>query len=560
MKHKIFWLIVLLTIGLRIPLLTSIPPALSVDEAGIGYNAYSILKTNKDEHGVGPFPIAIKSFGDFKAPGTHYLLIPFISKFGLSPESIRLPTAILSIISIIAVYYLTLELFGNQQLSLITAFLLTISPWHIFISRTAYEPMNALVFGLVSLVAILMSRKRKFLFFIGLLFMAISIFTYTAPILLLPIIITLTLYIFRHQFFNKSRQNIILILSFIISVLIIVIISIKYSSEKSQTTVFHAPITIQTIHHRLDLISQQQIPQIISRSVVNKYDYIFKSVINSYLAAYKPDFLFYRPDANITHSLGHLGFGNFYLFFLPLFILGFIIIFREYQQPAYRWIIGYVLISPLITALSIDSPVMHRLLDFHIALTIISAIGLVKLISWLKNSKFYLLGSFLISIIIFISTYQYIFYYFFIFPRSSHHRLYTNLDKAIAVISAKADEFAAIYVSPQIHLNYIYFAFFTPFAPSDFQTHAQRTSNGYNQVATYHQYHFNDIPTNESLCHDFSSQPQTKIALIGKPTSFSKVTPTKTVNIPNPDKYALEPAWTIKVVNLSDLSCSNQLN
>ena len=56
--------------------LGSIPPGLYLDEAGTGYNAYSILKTGKDEYGHF-LPLSIKSFGDWKLPMSVYLTIPF---------------------------------------------------------------------------------------------------------------------------------------------------------------------------------------------------------------------------------------------------------------------------------------------------------------------------------------------------------------------------------------------------------------------------------------------------------------------------------------------------
>ena len=40
------------------------PPGLYIDEASIGYNAYSILTTGKDQYGV-PYPIWFESFGDY---------------------------------------------------------------------------------------------------------------------------------------------------------------------------------------------------------------------------------------------------------------------------------------------------------------------------------------------------------------------------------------------------------------------------------------------------------------------------------------------------------------
>ena len=66
------------------------------DEASLGYNAYSILKTGRDEYGTF-LPIIFKSFGDYK-PGLYvYLCLPFVYILGLNELSVRLPSIIFSL-------------------------------------------------------------------------------------------------------------------------------------------------------------------------------------------------------------------------------------------------------------------------------------------------------------------------------------------------------------------------------------------------------------------------------------------------------------------------------
>ena len=62
-----FYLIVIifLAIILRVVLLNEVPNGFYSDEASIGYNAYSILKTGKDEHGM-LLPLYFKAFGEYK--------------------------------------------------------------------------------------------------------------------------------------------------------------------------------------------------------------------------------------------------------------------------------------------------------------------------------------------------------------------------------------------------------------------------------------------------------------------------------------------------------------
>jgi hypothetical protein len=58
-------IVLVLSLGafLRFCKVSSNPPNLYVDEVANGYNAYSILKTGRDEYGK-KFPLSFRSFGD----------------------------------------------------------------------------------------------------------------------------------------------------------------------------------------------------------------------------------------------------------------------------------------------------------------------------------------------------------------------------------------------------------------------------------------------------------------------------------------------------------------
>ena len=94
MKSKWLLITILVIAGfLRLWRVGSNPPGLTPDEAALGYNAYSILKTGRDEFGT-KLPIIFKSFGDYK-PGLYvYLDTPFVAAMGLNEFSTRLPSGI----------------------------------------------------------------------------------------------------------------------------------------------------------------------------------------------------------------------------------------------------------------------------------------------------------------------------------------------------------------------------------------------------------------------------------------------------------------------------------
>src|SRR3989304_8512132 len=65
-------------------------PALNADEAAIGYNAYSLIQTGRDEHG-NFWPIHFQSFNDYKPGFYFYLVVPFVKMLGLNEWAVRVP-------------------------------------------------------------------------------------------------------------------------------------------------------------------------------------------------------------------------------------------------------------------------------------------------------------------------------------------------------------------------------------------------------------------------------------------------------------------------------------
>src|SRR5438874_1717900 len=101
-------LIVFLASILRFWNLGSVPPSLEWDEAALGYNAYSLLHTGRDEYGT-LLPLNLKSFGDYKPAVYAYLDVPFVAIFGLNEFAVRLPSALAGIGLVIVIYFLMME-------------------------------------------------------------------------------------------------------------------------------------------------------------------------------------------------------------------------------------------------------------------------------------------------------------------------------------------------------------------------------------------------------------------------------------------------------------------
>ena len=157
-----FLVIIILAALLRLYNLNSVPLGFSEDEASTGYNAFSILKTAKDE--TGKFlPLTFESFGDYKLPVPVYLTVPFIAVLGLNELAVRLVPALFGILTILLIFLLTQKLFKNQNVSLISAFLLAVSPWHVQLSRFGLAEILTMNLILIELVFLFSVSKYRLL-------------------------------------------------------------------------------------------------------------------------------------------------------------------------------------------------------------------------------------------------------------------------------------------------------------------------------------------------------------------------------------------------------------
>ncbi|MEK7119214.1 MAG: glycosyltransferase family 39 protein, partial [Patescibacteria group bacterium] len=187
MKKTTVLLFIIFILGsfLRFYTLGEVPVGLHRDEAFLGYNAYSLLKTGKDMNGIA-LPLHLKSFL-YSPAGYSYASIPFIAAFGLNAFSVRFASALFGTLTILLTYFLVRELFKSSRLtsyiSLLTSLLLAVSPWHLNLSRTATENTLAVFFiTLGTLLYLLWHRNQRFIMLLAsFVSFAISLFIYQAP-------------------------------------------------------------------------------------------------------------------------------------------------------------------------------------------------------------------------------------------------------------------------------------------------------------------------------------------------------------------------------------------
>jgi len=178
-KPRLLVLLLIFGLGffLRWYRLSSYPAGFHSQEAIVGYRAYSLLTTGNDELGR-RWPLLFTSFQDYQLPVQTYLTLVSVKMFGLSVAAVRLPSAVLGSLAILALYGVVRRLFPDRdKLATWTALLMAVVPWSIFFSRIAFPEGLSFFLFLIGLYFLLKSEKNIFYFLGSVLFFSLSVYT-----------------------------------------------------------------------------------------------------------------------------------------------------------------------------------------------------------------------------------------------------------------------------------------------------------------------------------------------------------------------------------------------
>jgi len=196
MKNKIYLLIVVLIIavgfGLRTFALEKSPASLGFDEAALGYNAYSLLKTGRDEYG-NFLPLSLRSFNDFKPALYAYLTVPFVYLFGLNATAVRMTSAVAGTVSLIFLFLLLKKYIKNKWLTLFIFIVLSVEPYRLHFSRSAFETnLSAMFFCMGAYLLLTARNKLKTIF--SIICFALAAYSYHSARLSAPFLLVLWMF------------------------------------------------------------------------------------------------------------------------------------------------------------------------------------------------------------------------------------------------------------------------------------------------------------------------------------------------------------------------------
>ena len=189
-KRFFFFALLALGILMRMLHLGAMPAGVDQDEAMSAYQAYTTYTEGYDLHGYHN-PVYFEAWGNGQSALLSYLMIPSIAVFGLTDFAIRLPQAIVGILSL-PVFYLLLKRLFDEKTAWIGYFLLIINPWHIMMSRWSLDCNLApafLLFGFFFFILAL--EKRPWYYLLSALMYGLALYTYAVVWIVVPIVLLL---------------------------------------------------------------------------------------------------------------------------------------------------------------------------------------------------------------------------------------------------------------------------------------------------------------------------------------------------------------------------------
>ncbi|MBI2031271.1 MAG: glycosyltransferase family 39 protein [Candidatus Levybacteria bacterium] len=518
--------IIALATILRLWKLGEVPISPDWDEVALGYNAYSIMQTGRDEYGK-LFPVILRSFDDYKPAFYTYFTIPSIAIFDLTVFSVRFPSAVFGVMTVFAIYFLIKELFRKEEIALLSSFLLAISPWHIQFSRIAFESNVGLSFNVFSVLFFIKGLKKPWFLVFSAFFMAINLYIYQSEKVFAPILLLAMIIIFRKELFSIPKKYIFLaaIAGLLISIPIVsYTITDKNALGRAKGVSVFSETTNLLEENAKKLIEDQKNNDTLGLLFDNRRIAFAKSVVSGYVSHFDLNWLFITGDIARHHAPN---MGLLYLFELPFLLIGiYCLIFGNFDKKTKFLVLAWFLIAPIPASVTSGVPHAVRTLNFLPTFQIFTAIGILFALQKISNIKYKISN---IQIKYFIYSFCFLFFMFNFLYYLNQYFVQQNYFNAkdwqygyaqiIPEIHKIESNYSKIVVSNQepMDQSYMFFLFYLKYSPLLYQAENKDVSGGFAENHVFGQYEFRPINWEKE-------EKNGKILYVGRLQDFPKST------------------------------------
>lgn len=474
---------------LRFPFLSSFPPSMIQDEVGIGYSAISIAQTGMDEWGA-KYPMVFKSFGDYKTPVFIYATALLYKVIGWHEVLPRLTSAIAGLFVILCGSLWVRKQFKSDELGLIAGLLFAVNPWTIHLSRMALESNLGLAFFTAGLLFMSYAEKSKTKLLLSALFFSLSTYTfhsyrYTVVLFLLTVIGGTILFNFKEL--KKQLKYLKTIgLLFVVSTLLSLpgFFSGGATNRLNQTLLFTSEKHIRLYEHYENNCHNTAIainPKLttLCRLQYNKYSRLVMIGLDSTVAHFNPGFYFFDGDSDPVRNPTENG--EFYVFLLPLWMIGALLLLKEYKKHLVV-LSGYlVALVPSIVSGNPHATRMSVLIPFFVVSLVLGYQFFKKYFHKIK----YFAASFIVVLLMF-TAFHVLNYSVKTYASHEITATYLSYAKKVAILSHEYIEkgytvYADHSLYPEPHIYYAYYNQIDPTIIQDSFAKVYEESEGFSR-------------------------------------------------------------------------------
>ncbi|MBN1889214.1 MAG: glycosyltransferase family 39 protein [Thermoflexales bacterium] len=496
--------ILCLATALRFADLERVPAALNVDEALNGYEAYSLLKTGRDEWGT-PWPVLIRGFNDYRRPAIVYTAIPFVAMLGLSTFSIRATAATWGILTVLLTYCLARDMV-NKQAGLLAALMLAVSPWHVHFSRSGREAATAIftiVLGLWCGWRWYKKRQAGWLIGAGVAF-GLSFYTYNTTQAFTPLMLAVCGLIFARTLWQHRHLS-------LATTAVLAVVS---------APLLYAHTNTPYAQNRLDAVTVFEAGKPLLQS--------FSLVVRQWLGHFSPDYLFLHGDAHLV--LHPAGFGQLYLVEAILLPLGALtMVLRQATRRAGLLLLAWLALGAVPAALTTqDMGSAHSLRGMLgvPAFAILSGQGFMALGNTHRiKPSLRTIGLGALAGLLALNAGIVLHHYFVIYPIQSALAYEYGIKQAVDYITIHEDEYDTIVLTDWISQPHIFAVYFQRYDPQRFQAEANYGHKLSAKLKRWGKYQAGDV---EKLYSELEHG-----LFVARPHMLEGVTPTLTIYHPD---------------------------
>ncbi len=501
-------IIVILATFLRFYNLGTNPPSLTWDEAAWGYNAYSLGIDGKDEFGRFLPVDYLESFGDFKPPVYAYLDIIPVKIFGLNEFATRFPSALFGALTVLLTYFLVKALFkanskseiinpkqiqntkykipNNEAIALLSAFFIAISPWHIMLSRAAFEANIATFFIVLGVWLFLLSvHGKRWILLFSVISFVLSIYTFNTARVVVPILVLILVFAFRKELLSRKKETFLAIILGIILILptLQFLLSPQASLRFKEVNIFSDINVIKTSNQEIANDNNAFWSKLIhNRRLLYSVEYI-----KHYFDNLSPNFLFIKGDGNPKFSTQNVG--QMYIWDIPFFVVGALLIFR--RKEGYWWIVPLWLVIGIIPAATArETPHALRIETTLPTFQILTAYGFVQLYQKISKHRHLIYAT--LYLLLFLNFLYFYHDYLAHYPKIYSGEWQYGYKQTIDYVKNSQDKYDYIQITNALGRPYIYYLFYTKTDPSYFRNTAiiKREALGFVSVEKFGKYIF----------------------------------------------------------------------